>query len=57
MTSTEHSCSDMVPILDDTADNVCAGNSDKCFHHKDVDGIKDGIKLTNIHICCCSGEL
>ena len=53
--STEHSCSDMLPVLDDTVDNVCAGNSDKCFHHKDVDN--DGIKLSNLHICCCSGEL
>ena len=55
MTSTEHSCSDMVPVMDETVDNVCDGNSDKCFRHKDVD--KDGIKMTNIHICCCSGEL
>ena len=55
MTSTEHSCSDMVSVMDETVDNVCDGNSDKCFRHKDVD--KDGIKMTHIHICCCSGEL
>merc|ERR1719500_1325793 len=53
--TTEHGCSNMVPILGFLEPgDACAGKHDKCFSHKDIE--HDGITYKNMHVCCCSEE-
>ena len=53
--TTEHSCSNMVPILGILwSGDACAGKHDKCYSHKDIE--HDGITYKNMHVCCCSEE-
>jgi len=53
--TTEHSCSTAVPIAALVGEDVCQGKGEECFKHDDME--EEGIKLTDVNICCCAGEL
>ena len=51
--SKEHSCSHLFPIL--AGEDMCAGQPNKCFSHKDVDN--QIFTAKDIEVCCCKGDL